>query len=174
MHLTPIHLLSTLLLLTQSSCSQSTPSDQDLISAAASDYAAATSAIASIFSAATGPVESVFSDATAAVGSIFSSASTGANILVSGLGGEGGSVWSEITATTASTNTEIQTQEGILTAMGTPTFTSGIVTSTTVEGTGTATSSNAASSGESEGKIRKQRRADGVLFAAVFAAVAYL
>ncbi|CAD0088538.1 unnamed protein product, partial [Aureobasidium vineae] len=61
MHLTRTHLLP-IFLLTHPSHAQ----DTDLLSAAASDYASATSLIASLFSSATSPVDSVFSDATAA------------------------------------------------------------------------------------------------------------
>jgi hypothetical protein len=179
MHLQiPITLLLTILtpfILAQDSDSNSnsdSDSDSDnnaAISAVVSDYAAATSAIASIFASATGPIDSVYDQATSAVGSVFSDATSVAGSLysdasaaASSFGGDFSGAGAAATATEAVTS--VQGEPGMVTP------TTVAVSKVSETGVGSA-----ASTSESEGKLRRNKqRADGVLFAAIFAAVAYL
>jgi hypothetical protein len=177
MHLqTPITLFLTVLapfILAQASDSNSnsdSDSDSDnnaAISAVVSDYAAATSAIASIFASATGPIDSVYDQATSAVGSVFSDATSAAggyyadaSAAASSFGGD----FSGAAATATEAVTSVQGGSGMVTP-----------TTVVVSKVGETGAGVAASTSESEGKLRRNKqRTDGILFAAIFAAVAYL
>ncbi|KAH0207637.1 hypothetical protein KCU99_g378, partial [Aureobasidium melanogenum] len=137
MHLTTsLFLLTILTCLTRAQDPTTTstpqqPQNQDpnpIISAAISDYSAATSLIYSIFSSATGPVESVYDQATSAVDSVFAHATSGVSSLVSEVGVEGSSVWSEVTATEMPTSTKGQGETQTSTPAETKTVTPSTVT----------------------------------------------
>lgn len=111
-------------------------------------------------------MESVYDQATSAVESVFADATSGVSSLVSEIGSEvgSGSLGSQGMVTEMQTSTQ-----------GTAMVTQDTVTVSKVQGTGTAVSVSAASTSESEAQARRnKKRADGVLFAAIFAAVAYL
>jgi hypothetical protein len=164
----PLALLLTILtpfILAQDPNSDS-DSDNAAISAAVSDYAAATSAIVSIFASATGPIDSVYDQATSAVGSVFSDATAGAGSLYSDVSAAVSSFGGDFSGAAATATEAVTSVQGG----------SGLVTPTTVAVSKVSeTGAAAASTSESEGKLRRNKqRADGVLFAAIFAAVAYL
>ncbi|KAI5199139.1 hypothetical protein E4T39_06377 [Aureobasidium subglaciale] len=166
------------------------PDTNPTFASAASDYALATSAIYSLFSSAknaNGAAEitdisslasSVYAAATSAVGSIFTEATADVGSVVSEAGSLVSSVDSEVTGGVGSFVSEVTATAAPTTDLYTPVVvvsTRISVPSTTVLMTMPTEAVVTGSTGVSEGRMRKANgRADGMLFAAVFAAVAFL